>query len=127
MLNLILSNLCNVGVAVALLIVAWLANFSLSLYYNITLLKENWDRKKFLFGAGKLLSVCIGIALLTVAITALPEFFARMGIELPAGAADTVNIIVLITMFAVTAYKYMTDAIETLKNILNYGGEEEDA
>ena len=38
MLNLILSNLCNVGVAVALLIVAWLANFALSLYYNITLL-----------------------------------------------------------------------------------------
>ena len=127
MLNLILSNLCNVGVAVALLIVAWLANFSLSLYYNITLLKENWDRKKFLVGTGKLLSVCIGIALLTVAITALPVFFARMGIELPAGASDTVNIIVLITMFAVTAYKYITDAIETLKNILNYGGEEEDA
>lgn len=127
MLNLILSNLCNVGIAVALLIVAWLANFALSLYYNITLLKENWDRKKFLVGAGKLLSVCIGIALLTVAITALPEFFTRMGIEFPAGATDTVNIIVLITMFAVTAYKYITDAIETLKNILNYGGEEEDA
>lgn len=127
MLNLILSNLCNVGVAVALLIVAWLANFALSSYYNITLLRTNWDRKKFLTGAGKLLSVCIGIALLTVAMTALPEFFTRMGIELPAGATDTVNIIVIVTMFTVTAYKYITDAIETLKNILNYGGEEEDA
>lgn len=127
MINIILTNLSHVGIAIALLAVAWLANFALSLYYNISVLQENWNRKKFITGAARLGAVCIGIALLTVVITALPVFFDYVGINLPDGTTDAVNIIVIITLFAYTAIKYVKDAVDTLKGILNYGGGENNA
>ena len=72
MFNALLENLTNIGWAMLIFLCAYLANVAFSLWYNIKIRKEDFDRKKLIASGLKILVFIVGLTLLCTAITALP-------------------------------------------------------
>lgn len=72
MFNALLENLTNIGWAMLIFLCAYLANVAFSLWYNIKIRKEDFDREKLIASGLKILVFVVGLTLLCTAITALP-------------------------------------------------------
>lgn len=72
MFNSIVGNLVNIGWSMLIFLSAYLANVTFSLWYNIKLLHEPFDREKLINSAYKIATFVIGLTLLCVAVTTLP-------------------------------------------------------
>lgn len=117
--EILLSNLTNVGFAVLLFIISYIANISLSLFYNVKINNEGFDKTKLITGLIKMFSVALGVALLAITITLLPIFLNHIGINIQEGFIESFSIITIISLFVNSIYKYIKEAYETLNNILN--------
>lgn len=120
MLELLLSNLIYIGLAMALLAVVWLSNFVLSLYYNIKLLSEPFDVKRVKSGILKLLSTIIGTGLLVVAITFVPIYLNAVGVEIAKDFTQFFSILTIVAIFTKSIYFYIKQAYDTLNGILDF-------
>ena len=79
MFNALLENLTNIGWAMLIFLCAYLANVAFSLWYNIKIRKEDFDREKLIASGLKILVFVVGLTLLCTAITALPIFANEVG------------------------------------------------
>ena len=122
MLELLLSNLIYIGLAMGLLAVCWLANFVLSLFYNVKLLSEPFDIKRIKSGILKLLSTIIGTGLLVVAITFVPIYLNVVGVEIAEDFTQFFSILTIVAIFTRSIYFYIKQAYETLNGILDFKG-----
>ena len=69
MLNAVLNNLINIGWAMLIFLCAYLSNVAFSLYYNIKVLLQPFDRQKMINSGLKVATFVVGLTLLCVAIT----------------------------------------------------------
>ena len=67
MFNSIVENLVSIGWSMLIFLSAYLANVTFSLWYNIKLLHEPFDREKLINSAYKIATFAIGLTLLCVA------------------------------------------------------------
>lgn len=119
MLELLLNNLIIIGLAMVFLGGSWLANFILSLFYNIKLLKEPYDVERIKEGTLKILVLIVGTALLVAVITYVPVFARFIGIAIPDDFILFFNIITLVAVLFEAIYLYIGQAYEKFKNIIH--------
>lgn len=119
--NDILVNLGYVGIGAALFLIAYLSNMAFSLYYNIEMLRQQFDSKKLINSGVKVATIVIGLTLLCVAITTLPQFVTHVGLTIPQEYADIFSNLAVLTLFVSSACKYVFEAYSKFKRILEDG------
>ena len=121
MLNSILENLISVGWSMLIFLAAYLANVTFSLWYNIKLQKEPFDRAKLIASAIKIATFVIGLTLLCVAVTTLPLFANEVGWTVPQEYSDIFADLVIIGAVLLVSCKYIKEAFGKFTAILNAG------
>lgn len=125
MLNSILENMISVGWSMLIFLAAYLSNVTFSLWYNIKLQNEPFDRAKLIASAIKIATFVIGLALLCVSVTTLPLFANEVGWTIPQEYSDIFADLVIIGAVLLVSCKYIKEAFGKFTAILNAGTEGE--
>jgi len=126
MLNAVLENLVNIGWAMLIFCAAYLANVAFSLWYNIKVQQQSFDKTKLIASGLKILTFVVGLTLLCTAITTLPLFATQVGWAIPDEYTDIFADIVIIGAVLLVSCKYIKEAFEKFVAILNANGKTED-
>lgn len=118
MLEAILNNLINIGWAMLIFLAAYLSNVAFSLYYNIRVLLQPFDREKAINSALKVTAFLVGLTLLCVSITTLPLFANQVGWAIPEDYTDVFADLVIIGAVLMVSCKYIVEAFTKFKAIL---------
>lgn len=119
MLTMILTNLTNIGWAMLIFLCAYLSNVAFSLYYNIKVLLQPFDRGKAINSALKVAAFVIGLTLLCLSITTLPLFADLVGWEIPVEYMDIFSDLVIIGAVLLVSCKYIAESFGKFKSILD--------
>lgn len=119
MLNAAIENLINIGWAMLIFLSAYLANVAFSLWYNIKIQRQSFDKSKLIASALKVLTFVVGLTLLCVAITTLPLFATQVGWTIPDEYTDIFADLVIIGAVLLVSCKYIKEAFEKFTAILN--------
>ena len=110
-----LQNLINIGWAMLIFLAAYLANVAFSLWYNLKILRETFDKAKLRESCLKVLTFLVGLTLLCFAITALPIFANMVGWPI----ADLFADLVIVGVVLLVSCKYIKEAFTKFAAILN--------
>lgn len=124
MLEAVLLNLTNIGWAMLIFLCAYLSNVAFSMYYNIKILMEPFDKQKIINSGLKIAAFVVGLTLLCLAITTLPLFANMVGWAIPAEYADIFSDLVIIGAVLMVSCKYILEAFTKFKAILDFKKEE---
>lgn len=119
-IDLLKANLCNVLQAMLIFLCAYLANMCFSLYLNLKILKEPFEKDKIITSLIKAAVFIIGLTLLTSVITVLPIFAEMMGWEIPQEFTEIFSGMVIVFTFLYVSAKYTFEAVQKFMQILNY-------
>lgn len=119
MLESLTQNLINIGWAMLIFLAAYLANVAFSLWYNIKILHEPFDRDKLIASGLKILTFVVGLTLLCTSITALPLFATQVGWAIPEEYSDLFADLVIIGSVLLVSCKYIKEAYTKFTAILN--------
>ena len=122
MLESLTQNLINIGWAMLIFLATYLANVAFSLWYNIKILHEPFDRDKLIASGLKILTFVVGLTLLCTSITALPLFAAQVGWAIPEEYSDLFADLVIIGSVLLVSCKYIKEAYTKFVAILNDKG-----
>lgn len=125
MLEAIMNNLINIGWAMLIFLAAYLSNVAFSLYYNIKILIQPFDREKAINSALKVAAFVVGLTLLCVSITTLPLYANQVGWAIPEEYADMFADLVIIGAVLIVSCKYIKEAFTKFNAILQAKGETE--
>lgn len=125
MLEAIMNNLINIGWAMLIFLAAYLSNVAFSLYYNIKILLQPFDREKAINSALKVAAFVVGLTLLCVSITTLPLYANQVGWAIPEEYADMFADLVIIGAVLIVSCKYIKEAFTKFNAILQAKGETE--
>lgn len=106
-------------VCYAVLLLAFASNVVLSLYYNISMSKEKFDKKRLLLGIKKAVVLVVGTLLLVIAIDAATLLLADYVPDIGSQTHDIIKVVMIATTIGVVAWRYIKDAYNTFINILN--------
>lgn len=123
MMQLILNNLIEIGWAMLIFLAAYLSNMAFSMYYNIKILLQPFDKQKIINSALKVGTFIIGLTLMCVSITTLPLFADQVGWSIPEEYMNVFGDIVIISVLLLVSVKYIKEAFGKFESILNSGGE----
>lgn len=121
MIESIFQNIVNIGWAMLIFLAAYLANVAFSLWYNLKILRETFDKTKLRESCLKVLTFLAGLTLLCGAITALPIFANMVGWLVPEEYADLFADLVIIGAVLLVSCKYIKEAFTKFTAILNAG------
>lgn len=119
MYDAILHNLVNVGWAMLIFVCAYLSNMTFSLYHNIKQLGQAFEYNKIINSAWKVGSLVVGMTLLTISVTALPEFANYVGWSIPEEYTQVFGDLAIIGSCLLVSCKYVVEAAKKLIAILN--------
>lgn len=119
--SLMLENLTNAGIGIIIFLLGYLANISFSLYYNIKVLGQNFNKGQMWNSFLRIVTFAVGICCLVVVITALPLFANYMGLPLPDEFVNNLTMVAIIGFPLYLASKYALMAFEKMKKILESG------
>lgn len=119
MLDNIVTNLTNTGWAMLIFICSYVANMLFSLYYNIGILKQAFDKTKLIKSAIKVLCIVLGTACVVTAITCLPAFANKIGWAIPEAYVDVFSSLTILGSCLVVSCKYIFEAVQKFSKILN--------
>lgn len=119
-IELLKANLCNVAQAMLIFLCAYVANMCFSLYLNLKILNEPFDKNRILTSLIKAAVFIVGLTLLTSVITVLPIFAEMMGWEIPQEFTDIFSGMVIVFTFLYVSAKYTFEAVQKFMQILNY-------
>lgn len=114
----ILVNLTYVGIGALLFLVAYMSNMAFSLYYNIRMLMEKFDKNKIIDSAIRVTTIVVGLALLCIAITTVPAFATYVGLDIPQEYAEIFSNLTILALFVTSACRYVFEAYTKFKKIL---------
>lgn len=114
----IIDNLEKVGMGVALFLGAYLSNMCLGAWRNVKIEGYDFDWKLIAQSAVKFVVLGVGIGLMAVVVSLLPEYMTYVGIDFSDETMQVLDSLVIITAFVVAACKYVKDAYTKLKDIL---------
>lgn len=112
------TNLEKVGIGVLLFLGAYLSNICLGVWRNVKIEGYDFDWKLIAQSAVKFVVLGIGIGLMSIVVSVLPEYMTYVGIDVTDEAMQIFDSIVIITAFMTAAIKYVKDAYTKLKDIL---------
>lgn len=117
--NIIVCNLEKVGFGALLFLGAYLANVCLGAWRNVKIEGYDFDWKLIVQSAVKFVVLGIGIGLMSIVVSVLPEYMTYVGIDITDEAMRVFDSIVIVTAFMTAAIKYVKDAYTKLKDILS--------
>ena len=117
-INLIVVNLEKVGIGVGLFLGAYVANILLGEWKNVKIEGYEFDWKLIWQSLIKFLVLGIGVGILSIVVSIIPVYLTYIGIEIGEDTMQTIDSMVIIGAFATATIKYITDAIDKIKNIL---------
>lgn len=117
--NIIICNLEKVGFGALLFLGAYLANVCLGAWRNVKIEGYDFDWKLIAQSAVKFVVLGIGIGLMSIVVSVLPEYMTYVGIDITDEAMRVFDSIVIVTAFMTAAIKYVKDAYTKLKDILS--------
>lgn len=124
MFEALLENLTNIGWSMLIFLSAYLANVAFSLWYNIKIQKETFDRNKLIASGLKIAVFVVGLTLLCTSITVLPIFANEVGWTIPDEYTDVFADLVIIGAVLLVSCKYIKEAFTKFVAILNDTQEE---
>ncbi len=107
------------AVASFIFICAYGANVSFSLWYNIKVLRKPFNWIKFKDSIIKISVFSIGLILMCISITLLPELAGNIGWIVPDSYLEVFKNITIAVAFLTVTCKYLKEAYEKLLVILN--------
>lgn len=125
MLDAVLKNLIDIGWAMLIFLAAYLANVAFSLYYNIRILLQPFDKNKAINSALKVATFVVGLTLLCVAITTLPIYADQLGWAIPEEYTEIFADLVIVGAVLMVSCKYIVEAFTKFKAILQVKGDTE--
>ena len=99
---------------------AYLSNVAFSLYYNIKVLLQPFNRDKAINSALKVTAFVVGLTLLCVAITTLPLYANQIGWAIPQEYSDLFADLIILGAVLVMSCKYILEAFTKFKGILEF-------
>lgn len=123
MLNAILNNMINIGWAMLIFLAAYLSNVAFSLYYNIKVLYQSFDKAKAINSALKVAAFVVGLTLLCVSITTLPIYAGQIGWVIPEEYTEIFADLVIVGAVLLVSCKYIKEAFTKFNAILQAKGE----
>ena len=114
----ILMNLEKVGIGAGLFLLAYIANMGLGAWQNVKVVGMDFNWQLILQSAIKFVVLGLSIAVLSIAVSIIPEYATYVGIEIDAETLSTIDSIVIIGAFLTATIRYLADALSKLKNIL---------
>ena len=96
-----------------------------SLYYNIKIPLQPFNRDKAINSALKVAAFLVGLSLLCVAITTLPLYANQIGRAIPQEYSDLFADLIILGAVLVVSCKYILEAFTKFKIILEYKEETE--
>ena len=118
LLQLILKNLELVGYGCGLLLMAYLANMALGAWQSVKVNGFDFDWVLILNSLIKYIVMGLGIALLSIVVTVVPEYVTYIGIEIDPSLLEGVTNAVIIGAFLTATVRYAKDGIDKLITIL---------
>lgn len=118
-ITLVLLNLEKVGFGVAIFLGAYLSNICLGIWRNVKIEGYEFDWKMIGQSALKFIVLGLGISLMSIVVSVLPEYMTYMGIDIADETMQVMDGIVIVTAFVTAACKYVKDAFQKLKDILS--------
>lgn len=125
MLDAVLKNLIDIGWAMLIFLAAYLANVAFSLYYNIRILLQPFDKNKAINSALKVAAFVVGLTLLCVSITTLPLFAEQLGWAIPEEYTEIFADLVIVGAVLMVSCKYIAEAFTKFRAILQVKGDTE--
>lgn len=125
MLDAVLKNLIDIGWAMLIFLAAYLANVAFSLYYNIRIMLQPFDKNKAINSALKVAAFVVGLTLLCVSITTLPLFAEQLGWAIPEEYTDIFADLVIVGAVLLVSCKYIKEAFTKFNAILQVKGDTE--
>lgn len=117
-MTIVVANLEKVGIGVLLFLGAYLSNICLGVWRNVKIEGYDFDWKLIVQSAVKFVVLGIGIGLMSIVVSILPEYMTYVGIDVTDEAMQVFDSIVIVTAFMTAAVKYVKDAYTKLKDIL---------
>lgn len=124
MIHSVIENMISVGWSMLIFLAAYLSNVTFSLWYNIKLLNEPFDRAKLVASGIKIATFVIGLALLCLSVTTIPLFANEVGWTIPAEYSEIFADLVIIGAVLLVSCKYIKEAFGKFTAILNAGTED---
>ena len=118
-MTIVIANLEKVGIGVLLFLGAYLSNICLGVWRNVKIEGYDFDWKLIAQSAVKFVVLGIGIGLMSIVVSVLPEYMTYVGIDITDEAMQVFDSIVIVTAFMTAAIKYVKDAYTKLKDILS--------
>lgn len=115
----ILINLEKVGIGAALFLGAYISNILFGIWKNVKISGYAFNWRLILESALKYIILGVGIAMLSVVISAVPQYATYVGIEIGQDTIELIDSIVIIGAFLTATLRYAVDSISKLKDILS--------
>lgn len=118
-ITLVLLNLEKVGFGVAIFLGAYLSNICLGIWRNVKIEGYEFDWKMIGQSVLKFVVLGLGISLMSIVVSVLPEYMTYVGIDIADETMQVMDGIVIVGAFVTAACKYVKDAFQKLKDILS--------
>lgn len=118
-ITLVLLNLEKVGFGVAIFLGAYLSNICLGIWRNVKIEGYEFDWKMIGQSVLKFIVLGLGISLMSIVVSVLPEYMTYVGIDIADETMQVMDGIVIIGAFVTATCKYVKDAFQKLKDILS--------
>ena len=118
-ITLVLLNLEKVGIGIAIFLGAYLSNICLGIWRNVKIEGYEFDWKMIGQSVLKFIVLGLGISLMSIVVSVLPEYMTYVGIDIADETMQVMDGIVIVTAFVTAACKYVKDAFQKLKDILS--------
>ena len=109
------------GIGLILFIISYVSNMCFSIYYNIKILGQTFNKQKIFDSGFKIATLGIGTLLMTIATVGIPEFGSITGIQLPQEYVEVFSTLAISAVFIICSCKYILEAYGKFKKILEQG------
>ena len=109
------------GIGLILFIISYLSNMCFSIYYNIKILGQKFNKQKIYDSGFKIATFGVGTLLMTIATVGIPGFASITGIELPEEYVKVFSTLAISAVFIICSCKYILEAYGKFKKILEQG------
>lgn len=124
-MNIMLENMLvaieYAAIGVVLFLISYISNMCFSIYYNIKILGQTFNKTKIYDSGFKLLTFGFGTLLMTIATVGIPEFASVTGIQLPEEYIEVFSNLAISAVFIICSCKYILEAYGKFKKILEQG------
>lgn len=115
------TNLLHTAIGMGIFLLAYIANIAFSIYYNIKVLGQKFNRQQAINSLLKLITFAIGCTCLVTVVTTLPIFANIAGLPLPEEFTNNLTMVAILGFPMYASCKYAIMGFNKMKKVLESG------